>query len=131
MAFVTGSDVSGQIEVTVFARQYQKFKSILVPKQVLLLSGQVKRKMTLNFIAQSIEIAKEITLPKLYLRLPVGFTNKQALQQILYNFSGQNEVVIYEVATDAKFLLNNKICLTDELLIKLKSLLGQDNVVVK
>lgn len=42
MAFVSGSDQTGTIDVTVFPKQYQRFADLLVDNQVLVIHGRVE-----------------------------------------------------------------------------------------
>ena len=133
MAFLHGSDASCELDVTIFPRQYQQFKDILAAKQVLLIRGKVEPRERLTLIAQHIELAKETTMEKLYIRIPPNFVDKEVLQTTLRNFSGSTQVIVYDVASDSKFLLNKNLSvkISKELLARLKHILGSENVVVR
>lgn len=138
MAFLSGEDQSGQLEVTIFPNLFRQLSS-LVPEQVYLITGKVDdRQQRRQIIAIKLELAAAVKakIKKIFfIRLPVEISakKKQFLWQLMKKNPGTNPVIIYEAATRKKFVLAARYWLNDrvELATKISQLIGSENVVVK
>lgn len=58
MAFVSASDETGSIEVTVFPKQFQRYQELIAARNVLIISGRVEnRNGSLQLLASRIQLA--------------------------------------------------------------------------
>lgn len=144
MAFMNGSDETGQIDVTVFPRQFQRFDSLLNPHELLLVRGKTEeRNGQLQLIADQIvplNQALQQTAGQPQLRWVIRVDNQKELQerqgafrQLIARHHGNTPVVIYYQAEQtasqqlaADWLANDEAAKAD--LIKL---FGANNVVLQ
>ena len=141
MAFVTGEDRTGEIEVVVFARQYLGSAGLLVTESPIVVRGTIsvrdeeKPKILMNSCERLLtddEFAKDRP-QTLYLR--VASTDTPAAVQALAELRhapGDRPVVLYDIS-HARYvrLADCKVHISDSLCGTLAALLGPDNVVVR
>jgi DNA polymerase-3 subunit alpha len=138
MAFLSGEDQSGQIEIIIFPNIYRQDLD-LQTQQVYLLTGKVElREEKKQLIAAKIISAQSLKnkMKKVFfIRLPVTISNekKQLLWKIMKQYHGTNPVIIYEVQTGKKMVLPQLYWLADDLKMieKITALLGKENLVIK
>ncbi len=140
MAFVMLEDRSAEIELVVFARQYEKYISYLLPETPIAVRGTISVKdeeratVLLNDCTLLIADERFSAAPqKLYLRVPFADApiTRQALA-LLGKEKGGAAVVLYDMSTKQYVKAVGQYAnVTDALLQKLSVLLGDGNVVVK
>lgn len=144
MAFLTGSDESGTVDVTVFPKQYQRYADLLKDNAVLVINGQGEERPGHGFQVIANRIASAHDLQQKYrpasvrwvLRvLPTNDTQGklQALYRFMEEHQGAIPVIVYYPQTDRKLLqprrrwMNNR----QETMAGLKKILGPANVVLQ
>lgn len=134
MAFVIADDETGQLDLTIFPQQYRRYEELLQEGEVLLVSGTVEERRGLQLLVDSVKRATNIVNQRYFLRLPLDFslTDKQKLKKILVAFHGEIPVIIYDVSTDRKVLLSQKLWLSADSRAQNQviELLGKSNVVL-
>lgn len=140
MAFVMLEDKSAEIELIVFARQYEKFITYLLPETPITVRGTISVKdeeratVILNDCAMLIPDERYASaMQKLYLRVPSANAPvvSHALS-LLGNAETGASVVLYDMATKQYVKAVGRYAnVTDALLKRLSDLLGDGNVVVK
>ncbi|WP_159258128.1 DNA polymerase III subunit alpha [Lactiplantibacillus pentosus] len=138
MAFATGSDLSGEIDLTIFPNTFQRIQSELQPEAIALIGGKVEQQRDLQVIVNTWQLADQVPKPagQLFLRLQPeqadAGTQKEILK-ILSQFHGPNPVLIYSAAAHRTVELNSQYWVAEnpDLVAALTTLLGRDNVVMK
>lgn len=135
MAFLSCSDKSGDIDVTVFPRLYKQVKNQLLPGKVYLIKGKTEERYGLSLIANQIIAADSISIETFYLRLrkDLRISKRQELFRLLQENRGSAPVIIYDEKTGERRLLsrNQWIKRSPYVLGVLRKFLGEDNVVLK
>lgn len=150
MAFLTASDLTGEISITVFPNTYRRIATWLAKEQVVVVTGKVEtNRGSLQVVANSVTQAAEVKPLKpeqsttkalqgsrWFLRL-TEVTDEMAtmneLNQFLKSHDGQTPVIIYRVADDSKRILNQQYWLpaSEQLVAPLEQILGDHNVVLQ
>lgn len=136
MAFITLEDLMGTVEIIVFPKDYEKYRSLLETDRKVFVKGRitVEEDKPAKMICQKIVPFDEV--PK---QLWLQFTDREAYRSIeeslfalLGQYDGQDTVIIYLSQERAKKQLPNsrmtKVC--PELLEKLYQDMGHENVKV-
>lgn len=147
MAFVSGSDQTGSIEVTVFPNPYKRISALLEKNKILLVDGKVETERRLQVIANQIQDAKTVvvksnqtkppTVSKRWvLRIDAQHENQQTQQNLadfLVSEPGNIPVIIFEQRTDKKLIQPKERWIPDSVGIqsRLVEILGTDNVVLQ
>lgn len=144
MAFITVEDDSGEIEIVVFPKAFEKFSDIIVVENVICVKGNLNirdeenKKILLTSaenILQSSEFNKTLkkSSSKLYLKVDtINSPYVQSIIDVLKDFTGETEVVFYDSAVKKYSKISGiSISVNDEILEILKQLLGNDNVIYK
>lgn len=137
MAFLSTSDATADLDVTVFPRVYRQISQWLANDQVLLVQGKVANdRGELQLLAEQIQLADNL-LPKkttqtLFLRVTEQAAAKLELPQRLKKSNGPIPVVLFDPTTKNKILLHRDywVTLTTALTQDLQKLLGKANVAV-
>lgn len=151
MAFLTASDLTGEISITVFPNTYRRIATWLAKEQVIVVTGKVEtNRGSLQVVADSVTQATDVKPLKQpeqsrtkalqgsrwFLRL-TEVTDEMAtmneLNQFLKSHDGQTPVIIYRVADDSKRILNQQYWLpaSEQLVAPLEQILGDHNVVLQ
>lgn len=138
MAFATGSDLSGEIDLTIFPNTYQRIQAELKPEAIVLITGKVEQQRDLQVIVNTWQLAEQLPKPtgQLFLRLQpeqATATVQKEILRILSQYRGPNPVLIYSVAAHRTVELNSQYWVAEnpDLVGALTTLLGRDNVVMK
>jgi DNA polymerase-3 subunit alpha len=141
MGFVTVEDYAGTLECVLFADVFEKAKPFLEADRVVLVRGRLDRRepesdpkilATDVFDFESSRDALEHTL---YLKLPLGVLDEKTLYRIggvLERYPGRGEVVLLlETVSGRRVRMKAnryQVGVHSDLLVELRSLLGQDAV---
>lgn len=144
MAFVSGSDQTGSIDVTVFPKLYKQVGELLEDNQILLVTGKTEINRGLQIIANQIVEAKQAVAQnrsvksqfRWVLRIDQAHqtsTVENELKTILTTRAGNIPVILFYAASDQKFMQPKDLWLPDDAAVKarLEQLLGATNVVLQ
>ncbi|MEI5905479.1 DNA polymerase III subunit alpha [Bacillus spongiae] len=142
MAFMTGSDHTGQMEGVVFPDTYRKFGKLLMQGASLYITGHMEeRKGKRQFIVKSttsIEQAEELVKQhqKLYIKLPVELNEVEVMEEIqvaLLKYKGTTPVVVYFEKEKRSIQLASQyfVSVNSNLLEEIRRIIGQNNLVIK
>ncbi|MBO7162516.1 MAG: hypothetical protein J6W15_06830, partial [Clostridia bacterium] len=142
MAFLQVEDTEGSMEVIVFPKVYEKFRSLLKEGGVLVFTGDAdyreaeneNEKDSVQLLLRTCNIAqKHAAVPDLYLRINgQNAKNADTAVDLIKKHSGDSEVILYYEQEKKLLKLKEVKCdITDALLNKLESLLGNGNVAKK
>lgn len=136
MAFITVEDLVGIVEVIIFPRDYEKYKSLLVEDNKVFVKGKVtvEEEKPGKIICQDIisfdSIPKEVWIK--FKDKDSFVKNEQTLYGILREYDGNDSVCIYcECEKVIKHLPKSQDIKADrELITKLQEIYGFDNIKV-
>lgn len=144
MAFVSGSDQTGSIDVTVFPKLYKRVAELLANNQILLISGKTEINRGLQLIANQIvtakhAVAKQQAVPgkqRWVLRIDEMHQSEiveTQLKELLADINGNVPVILFYPVNDQKYMQPKDLWLPDDPMIKnrLGQLLGPNNVVLQ
>lgn len=136
MAFISVEDLTGTVEVVIFSKDYERYKEFLNIDEKVFVMGRVSIEEEQNGKVICEKIIPFEQMPKeLWLQFPTKeeyIKKAQEVQQVLQEFHGTNEVVIYVKNPQAMKRLgkNMTVNATTELIDKLAKFLGKNNVKV-
>ncbi len=141
MAFVTLEDKTGEMEIVVFSKQYQRFADLLLPEMPLAVSGTIsarddeKPKLILNAAQRLIANDKFLSAAgkSLYLRVSsIDAPETAEVLSILRENGGDIPVIFYEVKNKRYVKASGVGALaTEALLNRLSALIGERNVALQ
>ncbi|CAH0418182.1 DNA polymerase III subunit alpha [Periweissella ghanensis] len=147
MAFLTATDQTGEISITLFPNLYQQLKKQIATGQVFVLRGKVEQNRELQIVADYMKLARDIKVknnanisenPQGQWFLKIAKDKNQTvieneLRQILQANPGENPVIIVYEIDNRKILMPKQWWLkkNQQLMQSLTSLLGQGNVIFK
>lgn len=140
MAFVTVSDATGTISVTVFHQLFDKVQSILKTGAIVQVTGRVDNyNGKLSVVANHLSLAPDLTQPQKgtwFLQFDAAHDtpdNRREVIAILKKYHGDNPVVIHWQNEQKNQQLAAPFWLSDETAIirELAPLLGNDNVIFR
>ncbi len=144
MAFITGSDQTGSVNVTVFPRQYDRFADLLEANTVLVVRGKTEERSGhgLQIVADRIENAQQMqrqtqpTNQRWVLRVTDESKREELLtqlHQLIRGHHGNTPVLIYYPQTDMKYLEAARYWLdtSEQVHHTLNRLFGAENVVLQ
>ncbi|MCQ6266560.1 DNA polymerase III subunit alpha [Fictibacillus sp. WQ 8-8] len=142
MAFLSGSDESGEIEFVAFPKVYKAYHDLLQKGEFLLVEGTLEekegaRQVLLNKagLLSSLNEREEVQEQQqvLYLKIQENpsSTRLNHLKDLLRSSHGNAEVILYYEQDRKSVKLSQLIAPTTELLSKIKELIGAENVVLK
>lgn len=144
MAFVSGSDETGQLSVTVFPKQFQRFDQLLQNHELLLVRGKTEeRNGQIQLIADFIMPLKQAIAQQAgrkQQRWVIRVTSQSAFAQLRDSFRqlinahhGNIPVVIYYQAeqTASQQPTADWLAADESVFSELKKLFGNDNVVLQ
>lgn len=150
MAFITVEDLYGSVEVILFPDMYDKFSNILSIETVVYIKGRVNIQEDSNskLIASKIIIYEDLIIQNnkstnliknnkstLWLKITEDKEENilENISTILNNYKGNTEIIIYTQKDKKRFKASKNLCVTisNELIIELKILLGENCVAIK
>lgn len=137
MAFVNVEDKSGTIEVVVFPKIYEEYKTLLETDSVLIISGKISvkedepPKLICDKIIESRGFQDVLAEKRLYIKLENQSKTAEVID-LLNQFIGTTPVILYFEDTKKQLLLkNNGIQFSDNLKIQLNRIIDIKNIVLK
>ena len=128
----------GSIEVIVFPDTYNKFSYMLKEEAVIVVSGRatIAEDQPSKVICEEIKTFEQLddVIKTLWLKIPIDKNIEIGeITKITSEHKGNSKVIIYVEKTKQRFNANsdNYVTISDSLIVKFKSLLGENNVVVK
>ncbi|AYM03217.1 DNA polymerase III subunit alpha [Levilactobacillus yiduensis] len=146
MAFVTGSDETADVSVTIFPNQFRQASTWLKTDQVIVVRGKVEQQRGLQIVADQVTLAKNIpvksatpSLPqgaRWFIRVDVNHDERPVatqLAQFLTQHHGTVPVIVYQPQTDTKRVLPQTQWLRGDASLQapLEALMGSGNVVLQ
>ena len=148
MAFITLEDRYGEIEVIVFARQYKQFQKEIFTENAVIVEGTLSFEdgdevrvllsnltpLLSNSDTEEKSAAEEKTEPStLYVKVSsISDPKISTLTRLALLNSGNSKIVVYDSSTKSdRVLKESQIALTEKVISRLKSVFGNDNVVIK
>lgn len=142
MAFVELEDLFGTVEVIVFPKTYEKYKSLLVQDGIVLIEGRISQKEEedAKIISESIRPLSKNTGKKLYVKINTDREPDilERVKEVLSAYKGIQPVYVVNDANRAKgksrvMVADSNIWvdINDGLISDLKQVVGDDCVAVK
>ncbi|WP_257346568.1 DNA polymerase III subunit alpha [Pseudalkalibacillus decolorationis] len=142
MAFVSLSDESGEIEGIIFPKTYRTYGDCFEVGSFLLIEGNVDAKDDLKLIIEKAVNLHTLKTPsqnkktKLFLKVETKKQDEGALhniQKIVLQYPGNTEVILFYEQSSKTVRLSKEYSIDPiaDCIIKLESLLGPKNVVLK
>jgi len=136
MAFITLEDLFGNVEVIIFPRDYEKFKTMIEPDQKIFIRGKVsvEEEKPAKLICQDIisfdSIPQEIWIK--YPNLSAFQQDEQSLYSVLGEYDGHDSVIIFceEEKCMKKLPKSRNVKAEKELIDRLISIYLKENVVI-
>lgn len=143
MAFIKISDQSGEIEAVTFPKDYRLLSSLLKQGLILLVTGKVEeRSGNRQLIVQKASLIEE-EIKKyekqkgvLYLKVEKSIETIENLKKLKYlinKYRGNIEIILFYENSRKTIRLgeNDRVNVTEKCLSELRSLLGENNVILK
>ena len=134
MAFANISDISSSAEMLVFPKILAENYEYLTPDKPLVIFGRVsiRDEEQPQIICEKIDFIENFSSQKLYLKVnSLNDENLRKASELLSIYKGNSPVFIF--CNDNKKLLKSKLhcAIDDELISKLKTIIGESNVALK
>lgn len=143
MAFVTGSDETADVSITIFPNQYRMASEWLKTDQVIVVRGKVEQQRGLQIVADRLDLAESLQPAgeqqtkqgtRWFIRVDADHDQRpiaQQLAQFLTANVGPVPVIVYQPQTNQKRLLPKTQWLRADVALKaaLERLMGAGNVV--
>ena len=131
MAFVTVEDLYGSIEVIVFESCYNRFSSLLVEENIIVINGRISIKddTDISIIAENISELKGQTKKHLEINLNnLDDKQKENLKGAIRFFTGdKNNLAIYVIKGEEKVPSGAIFC-TEDTLKEFEEIVGRENL---
>jgi len=142
MAFVELEDLYGTLEIIVFPKIYEKFKSLLVQDAIVLVEGRISQKEeeAAKIICDAVRPLKKYAGKKLYIRINTELQPDiiEQLKKVLIEYKGEQPVILVNEANKdngkGRVMKADRsiwVDINDKLLNELKEVAGSDCVAVK
>lgn len=144
MAFVSGSDQTGSIEVTIFPQLFKRIGDLLEKNRILIVEGKVETNRRLQVVANQIQDAKTVIIKnnqskqaqRWVLRIDSDHEDQQTqinLEKLLVKQTGNTPVIIFEQRTNQKLIQPKERWIPDSdgIQAQLVEILGIKNVVLQ
>ncbi len=134
MAFLTLEDMYGSVEVLVFPKTYESYKSLFVEDEKLFIQGKVSigddpvGKLICDLVVPFKDVPRELWVQ--FEDLGAYRAKEQAFLDVLREKEGQASVIVYLKKEKAKKVLpaNWNVCADEELLGRLTEMFGEKNI---
>ncbi len=148
MAFVSGSDQSGSIDVTIFPNTYKRVQSLLEEENILLINGKTEINRGLQIVADTVRDARDVSknnvrssndqlkTKRWVLRIDRDHQTQDVedkLRLFCKQHRGTIPVILFNPVTDQKVIQPKDQWLTDDsnLAAQLTKIIGSNNVVLQ
>ena len=138
MAFLKVGDESGQCEATVFPRVWKESGHFLKPNQLVFLEGKMddSREKVQFLIDRALPLDKLQARTRkkiLFIRTSSESDHLNQVESLLLQSEGSTDVVFYFYDTNERrnMPVDYRVDLSDHILSELKTILGEENVVLK
>lgn len=149
MAFVTGSDETADVSVTIFPNQFRQVSTWLKTDQVIVVRGKVEQQRGLQIVGDQVTLAQDIPLratksqaatlpagPRWFIRVDAQHDDRQIATQLAHLLTantGDVPVIVYQPQTDTKRVLPKTQWLRGDanLQATLEQLMGAGNVILQ
>lgn len=143
MAFLTVSDETADLSITVFPNQYRRAAEWLKTGQVIVVQGKVERDRGLQLVANRLQLAPKPTSPatlpagpRWFIRVDAQHDDRQTATQLAHLLTqnvGPVPVIVYQPQTDQKRVLPQQQWLRADAQLRgpLETLMGAGNVVLQ
>jgi DNA polymerase-3 subunit alpha len=138
MAFLSISDESGEIEAVAFPKCYEEYHGLLQKGEQLFLEGSAEqRNESLQVLINKCKPLRELkqkSQPAVFIKIDKNHRSPDhlnAIKKILDQSKGNIPVVLIYEETREKVQLSQRISVTEELIVDLQSVSGEDNVVFR
>ena len=137
MAFITLEDTYGSIEIILFPKSYAEYEAILKEEEIVTVAGraQISPEEKNKIVCDKLTLYSELEAMSydpatLWLKIEDD-SQITAINTIISNCKGRDNVVIYNAETKKKYRSDNAVKAEGRAIEELKKLLGEKNVVVK
>lgn len=130
MAFITLEDFSASLKVIIFPSVFERCMNLIVPDEIIIVSGKVQQDNEKNILADKVVAAKNY-LPDFYLTVSEKFENPvtyKNLKKIFEENRGDCPVYLNKKGKWQKLGNDKKISEKENVISQLKNLLGKGNV---
>ncbi len=140
MGYLTLSDISGAMEGIMFPKIYAKWRTAIVKGSLVFLRGRIQQdevrgtKLLLEELRHPTEKELQANTKRLYIKLPSRNSQKaEEVLELLRFYPGIHECILYFADSKKSVSTLNKfgVEISEELLQKLKRVLGESEIVVK
>ncbi|MEJ6400675.1 DNA polymerase III subunit alpha [Nicoliella lavandulae] len=146
MAFATGSDPIGELDIVIFPQVFKQVQPMLKAQRVLLINGKIENRNGLQIVANQIEPAANFQQrmrkhqqsdqhPEIcFLKVDADHEHSECLnqlKQLIVDHPGNCPILIYWAQRKSKQMLGANVRISNQPVVeaKLKQLLGAKNVV--
>lgn len=140
MAYVTVEDITSSIDIVVFPKVLNQYKSMIDSGVFVEVEGRssVKDNDTVQIIAESIKFPNSDSVLDMFKKVYIKFNYEhdarfESVLHILKSNPGENPCVFYFEDTGKSVVPKNKLSTNadSEILSKIKNILGAENVIIK
>ncbi len=140
MAYVSVEDISGSIDTIFFPRQFEMYKSQLLSGYVIEIEGTVSKRDddSLQVVCNMAKFPNPETLAEKFQKVYIRFeqtndTVYKEVMSVLRDNGGECSCVLHFADTGKTYSTGEKlkVFITQDLIDKLKKIVGKDNVVIK
>lgn len=143
MAFLTGSDVSGEVSLTIFPRLYRAIRSQLKENEVYLVCGKVEKsnynqeiQLLVEEMTEAQVLQKQLTEKRCYLRITLEHDSiavQNELKKVIKKHPGKTPVILFNEKSKKRSVLKPEfwICAEADVFKELAAIIGEENVVIR
>lgn len=141
MAFMTVSDTTGDISLTLFPTVYRKYIQCVVQNKVLYVEGKTEVRqgqglqILVSHLKEAAEIEEEKKVKKCFVRIEQQYEDGETLNRLKELFtehSGSIPVILYYMRTNKKLGLQEAFWVNEssDLVKSVEELLGKGNIII-
>lgn len=141
MAFMTVSDTTGDISLTMFPTVYRKYIQSVVQNKVLYIEGKTELRqgqglqILVSYLKEAAEIEEEKKIKKCFVRIEEQHEDGETLnhlKELFTKHSGSIPVILYYMRTNKKLGLQEAFWVNDspDLMKSVEELLGKGNIII-
>lgn len=135
MAFMTLSDQSGELEATIFPRQFARYRPLIKPGQVLVVTGKTQARNDLSLLVDTLIPIQSVRIQYLWLHFEPQITQdqKKALLYQMKKHPGTTPVLVVDEQKKTTKLLDAKFWVqpNEATLSDLQNIIGSKDALFK